>query len=356
MITVPQNISEIFTQPLLQWFKNNGRHHLPWQNPHDPYRVWISEIMLQQTQVITVLPYFERLVAKYPNVNSLAQANVDDVLQLWSGLGYYSRGRNLHKTAQIIAFEHQGQIPDNVSTLIKLPGIGKTTAHAICSLAFNHRTPIVDGNVKRVLGRFFMITETNQRLLDKLYWDYADWCMQTHQCREYTQAIMDLGATCCTPKKPTCTQCPIQQHCQAYSNDMTAFYPLKKNTRQVRNEVGYFLCLEKDQALLLEKRPERGIWGGLWCLPWFKSEQDCHAFIRTNTVVKSSKIKPLAAFKHQFTHFCLQVHPFHISLPSQSQIELHSNPFEWVLLKHIEKLALPKPIQKILYELKNSRL
>lgn len=221
-----------FALPLLAWYQQHGRRDLPWQNPRTPYRVWLSEIMLQQTQVKTVIPYFIRFINRFPDIRSLAGAEEDDVLALWSGLGYYSRGRNLHKTARMICETHNGVIPDKVSELTRLPGIGESTAAAIASLAYNQRTPILDGNVKRVLSRFFLISDSLEltHVKQKL-WKLADACMPSQQCADYTQAIMDLGATCCLARNPTCELCPLQQNCQAFLTKQVKNIPKKKRKK-----------------------------------------------------------------------------------------------------------------------------
>lgn len=224
-----QDLHKKFSQPLLQWHALYGRNNLPWQLPRTPYRVWISEIMLQQTQVQTVIPYFERFMQQFPNINTLAQANDDEVLSLWSGLGYYSRARNLHQTAKIVVQHHGGVLPDNYQLLKELPGIGPSTAAAIASQAFNQPIAILDGNVKRVLTRFFMIKGyPEQAQVKKTLWELANSCMPNENCANYTQAIMDLGSLCCTPKNPNCHNCPLQNSCLALKYEEQHLYPTKR--------------------------------------------------------------------------------------------------------------------------------
>lgn len=228
-----QNLYEQFSKPLLLWFTLHGRKNLPWQHPRTPYRVWISEIMLQQTQVQTVIPYFERFMQRFPNISDLALAHEDDVLSLWSGLGYYSRARNLHQTAKIILQHHQGIFPNDYTLLNELPGIGPSTAAAILSQAFNKPAAILDGNVKRVLTRFFRIQgHPEQTQVKKTLWELADSCMPQENCADYTQAIMDLGATCCTTKNPHCPNCPLQKNCLAFKHQEQYLYPTKKLKNQ----------------------------------------------------------------------------------------------------------------------------
>ncbi|OJX94599.1 MAG: A/G-specific adenine glycosylase, partial [Legionella sp. 40-6] len=262
-------LNDKFSTPLLKWYEIHGRKNLPWQLPRSPYRVWISEIMLQQTQVQTVIPYFERFMKVFPDIETLAYAQDDEVLALWSGLGYYSRARNLHKTAQIIVNEFASIFPQTLTQLINLPGIGESTAAAILSQAFNQRTAILDGNVKRVLSRFFMISgSVDQAATKRKLWSLADACMPEIQCADYTQAIMDLGATCCTPKNYNCVSCPVNTSCLAFNHGEQENYPTKKVKKQIPTVQKKFLVLTNhDGKIYLEKNPSTGIWGGLWCLP-----------------------------------------------------------------------------------------
>ena len=234
---------------MLEWYDQHGRKDLPWQLPRHPYRVWISEIMLQQTQVQTVIPYFNRFIQRFPTINDVAQAEEDEVLSLWSGLGYYSRARNLHCTAKILKENYNSQFPQDLETLTKLPGIGPSTAAAILAQAFNQPTAILDGNVKRVLTRFFLISGwPEQAQVKKSLWELANSCMSIQRCADYTQAIMDLGATCCTSKKPDCKHCPLVNHCLAFKNNEQAFYPTKKIKKPVPTQWQKFLVLYNDKG------------------------------------------------------------------------------------------------------------
>lgn len=254
---------------ILEWFDKNGRKNLPWQKARTPYRVWVSEIMLQQTQVTTVIPYFERFIKKFPDVKSLANAPEDEVLELWAGLGYYARARNLHKTAKIIQQEYKGTFPNDLLLLQELPGIGRSTAGAIFSLGMNQPAAILDGNVKRVFTRLHAIDGyPNASKTLKQLWQIAEDYLPNERAADYTQAMMDLGALLCTPTQPNCKSCPVQKYCLAHAQDKTTDYPTPKPTKSLPVRSSHFLILvNNQQEILLEKRPPAGIWGGLWSLP-----------------------------------------------------------------------------------------
>lgn len=256
----------IFQQNVLAWFDQQGRKDLPWQQNITPYRVWLSEIMLQQTQVVTVIPYFQAFITKFPDVESLAQAPVDEVLQLWSGLGYYARARNLHKAARIIC--EQGRFPDTLDGLMALPGIGQSTAGAILSIAFNKSHPILDGNVKRVLARFKAIPGwTGNSQTNKQLWEISANLTPEIRVAEYTQAMMDLGATVCTRSKPACEKCPLTTACMAFLTQTAANFPTPKKAKALPVKQLVFLLLHNTQQVLLEKRPPTGIWGDYGAYP-----------------------------------------------------------------------------------------
>ncbi|MCR9192644.1 MAG: A/G-specific adenine glycosylase [Gammaproteobacteria bacterium] len=332
-------ITKSFTRSLLNWYAKHGRKDLPWQNPYIDYRVWLSEIMLQQTQVKTVIPYFLRFIVRYPDIHHLAHASLDDVLALWSGLGYYSRARNLHRTAQIIVSQYQGAFPQDLLQLQQLPGIGPSTAAAIASLAFEQPTAILDGNVKRVISRYFLCSGS-----DKVLWQQAQACMPKTQCRSYTQAIMDMGATCCTHKQPQCVRCPLSTHCQAFLQDVIQDYPLKKpqKVRPIRQE--QFLLLHTPERLIyLEQRPAKGIWGGLWCMPNLDNDACARTHLMQHYGLDPQTITPLTSFKHSFTHFHL-----HITAYSIQTAYIASMPGQWVSEEKLETLGLAKPVKKII--------
>lgn len=303
-----------FSEPLLAWYDINGRKNLPWQTPREPYRVWVSEIMLQQTQVQTVIAYFNRFIDHLPTIHDLANANEDEVLSLWSGLGYYSRARNLHETAKIISNEHHGQFPQSLEDLIKLPGIGPSTAAAILAQAFNQATAILDGNVKRVLARVFQINGwPEQAEVKKKLWDLANSCMPQERCADYTQAIMDLGATCCTTKNPNCSNCPLKSMCLAFKNNEQYLYPTKKIKKPVPTHQQQLLVLSNEQDhIYLEKRPPTGLWGGLWCFPSIDVDDCPLNFIKIKYALKGATPELVVAFKHRFSHFHLEINALSI--------------------------------------------
>lgn len=343
------NLSEQFSKPLLDWFAIHGRKNLPWQLPRSPYRVWVSEIMLQQTQVQTVIPYFERFMQRFPNVQDLAAASEDEVLSLWSGLGYYSRARNLHKTAKIITTDYQGNFPNDLSLVHELPGIGASTAAAILSQAFNQPTAILDGNVKRVLTRFFGIPgHPEQAQVKKKLWELAYACMPQEQCADYTQAIMDLGATCCTTKNFDCYRCPLNNHCHAFLQKEQHQYPTKKVRKPVpvQQQQLLVLCNNKNQ-IYLEKRPPTGLWGGLWCLPSL-DEGNCPLdFIRQEYDLNGDKPQQLIEFKHRFSHFLLEINAIRIKTHALGT-KLGENKGQWFSKEKLSSLGLAKPTSKIL--------
>ena len=328
---------------LLTWYDFHGRKNLPWQTPRTPYRVWISEVMLQQTQVQTVLAYFERFMHHFPSLPDLANAHEDEVLALWSGLGYYSRARNMHETAKRLMSQYQGEFPKDCASLMALPGIGESTAAAIVSQAFDLPAAILDGNVKRVLTRLFRIEgypETS--LVKKKLWALAKECMPTTRCADYTQAIMDLGATLCTPKKPNCSQCPLQQKCLAFQHQEVTLYPHKKAKKLIPVEHQQFLVLynEKKQVYL-EKRPSEGLWGGLWCLPSLAENECPLGFIQSQYQWQGENAQEILRFKHQFSHFHLKIKALSIQVNTSQENN-------WFHQAQLGQLGLAAPTSKIL--------
>lgn len=344
-----KNLHEQFSKPLLQWFKLFGRHNLPWQLPRNAYKVWISEIMLQQTQVLTVIPYFERFMNRFPTISDLAEAHEDEVLSLWSGLGYYSRARNLHQAAQLVMKRHDGVLPDNFNLLKELPGIGPSTAAAIASQAFNQPVAILDGNVKRVLTRYFRIKgHPEQAQVKKKLWDLATSCMPQKHCADYTQAIMDLGALCCTSKNPNCINCPLKPNCLALKYQEQHLYPEKKIRKPIPKHHQQFLVLHNERGhVYLEKRPPAGLWGGLWCLPSL-DEGDCPLdFIRLKYHLTGETPKPLLVFKHRFTHLHLEINALSIKTrPIDTMLEERMG--QWFASEQLNSLGLAQPTSKIL--------
>lgn len=300
-------MSESFAQRVLQWFDRSGRTHLPWQQHPTPYRVWISEIMLQQTQVTTVIPYYERFMQSFPTIEHLANAPQDAVLKHWEGLGYYTRARNLHKAAQLIRDQYQGIFPTSLAEVEALPGIGRSTAGAILSLACNQAHPILDGNVKRVLARFHAVEGyPRQTAVQKQLWRYAEQHLPTERNAAYTQAMMDLGATLCTRSKPTCLLCPIQTDCQAFKRGQPEAYPAPRPAKELPEKQAIALLLRNAQGeVALEKRPPTGIWGSLWSFPEFADEKSALASLTTKPLAMAK----LPTLTHGFSHFTLHLTP-----------------------------------------------
>ncbi len=346
----------IFAQRVLHWAAEHGRHHLPWQQSPTPYRVWISEIMLQQTQVSTVIPYFERFMAHYPTVGDLAQAALDDVLHLWTGLGYYARARNLHRCAQIVQQDFGGQFPASVAALSALPGIGRSTAGAILSLGTGIRAPILDGNVKRVLCRFHAVEgwPDAPKVLAAL-WTLAETATPQTHFREYTQAMMDLGATVCTRSKPACTRCPLQDDCQALAQGRTGELPHRKPARALPRKHRFLLmCCTPQGEVLLEQRPASGIWGGLWSLREFESFEALQAYSRDRFGVSIDAQACWPARKHSFSHFHFDFTPVLVPVASPGSEIMEPDTQLWYPLRtpaSAQAIGFAAPVKRLLDEL-----
>jgi len=303
------------------WFHSQGRKHLPWQQNKTPYRVWISEIMLQQTQVNTVIPYYERFMESFPTITHLANAEEDIVLHHWTGLGYYARARNLHKAAKLIIHEHNGQFPENIDDVIALPGIGRSTAGAILSLSLNQHHPILDGNVKRVLARNYLVDGHNGlALFNKILWQLSEQLTPTNDTGFYTQAMMDLGATICTRSKPKCQNCPLQSSCLAFSGDEQANYPQKKPKKKTPEKSTVMIIprikTKTSNNVLMEKRPPTGIWGGLWCFHEVSHINDIPNLLARLNLERVSQ-QALSPFRHTFSHFHLDIQPVLVECKTQ---------------------------------------
>jgi len=342
----------LFQKQLFHWFDQFGRKHLPWQQNKTPYGVWLSEIMLQQTQVSTVIPYFERFMQTFPNLAALANAQEDEVLHLWAGLGYYSRARNLQRAAKMIMEKWQGEFPKNLADLQLLPGIGLSTAGAILSLAFNQATAILDGNVKRVLSRFEGIkAPINEKAGEALLWQLAQKYLPNKRAADYTQALMDLGATICTRRQPACSRCPLIDHCVAYQEELVDQLPYKKAAKPLPTRKTTFFIFKTDDTILLYKRPNKGIWGGLWSLPEMPGEPEKESvclFSQQHFQLKIKTFKALASFRHTFTHYHLIVFPILIScIQAQPKIMAASQQI-WYNPSQPGCVGLPKPIQAII--------
>jgi len=309
---------------LLAWHDAHGRRDLPWQRPRSPYRVWVSEIMLQQTRVATVIGYFNRFIARFPDVHALAGASLDEVLEHWAGLGYYARARNLHRAAQQVRDEHGGELPADIDALQALPGIGRSTAGAILALAHGERHPILDGNVKRVLARYHGIEGwPGQAAVAQALWAHAEAHTPAERVADYTQAIMDLGATLCTRRKPGCAYCPLAEGCVARAEGRPEALPASKPQRETPLRQSTFVIL-RDQAgrLLLERRPPAGVWGGLWSFPEIAGAAgdagaaEAERWCRTQLGVAAGRSERLPPMRHVFTHFRLDITPVLLDVPA----------------------------------------
>lgn len=298
-----------FATAVLAWFDAYGRKHLPWQQNKSPYRVWVSEIMLQQTQVTTVIPYYEKFMARFPDLASLADAAEDEVLAHWSGLGYYARARNLHKCAKLAVQQHGGALPETLDALMQLPGIGRSTAGAILSLSLGQSHPILDGNVKRVLARFFAIDgwPGKSAVLARL-WELSEAVTPATGTASFNQAMMDLGATVCTRARPACEQCPLLDRCKGFAGGQPTDYPGRKPKKTIPVRQTIMLTLmDRQGAVLLEKRPPAGIWGGLWSLPEIKSIDQLQAWLVSSGLESREQTVSVARFRHTFSHYHLDI-------------------------------------------------
>jgi A/G-specific adenine glycosylase len=351
-----------FDLKLIRWQVKHGRHHLPWQNTRDPYAIWLSEIMLQQTQVSTVIPYYQRFLQSFPDIRSLAQASLGEVMVRWSGLGYYSRGRNLHWAARLIVSDHQGKFPANADMILKLPGIGRSTAAAIAVFAYGERCAILDGNVKRVLSRCFGIEGyPGDKKNETRLWQKAEELLPPsdstagenteRRIEAYTQALMDLGATVCTRSKPKCGSCPLRLDCVAFRCNLVDKLPSPRRRKPLPAKETILLVLMHEGNLLLEKRPPEGIWGGMWCLPEMSVGENTleHCKHRFGTELRASVEMQMQPFNHTFTHFKLRIHPQLFPVISfSSRIVQQEGTFTWATLDEALQSAIPAPVRKIL--------
>lgn len=345
----------VFATAVVQWQQSHGRNTLPWQNTRDPYRVWLSEIMLQQTQVATVLAYYDRFVQRFPRVSDLAAASEDEVMALWSGLGYYSRARNLHRCAQDVMMLHGGQFPPSAEQLQTLPGIGRSTAAAIASFCFGERVAILDGNVKRVLTRVLGFAgDLAQGAQERALWSLAtDLLPQDDLARampRYTQGLMDLGATICTGRQPMCLLCPVQALCRGREEGNPEKYPVKtRKLKRSSQSISLLWAQRPDGSVWLEKRPAKGIWSGLYCLPVFESDDAFKSLLPENL---ESRVEPLPAFVHVLTHKDLHLSPwiagFHADQPMPDALACEARPAAWFSPEAWPALGLPAPIRKLL--------
>ena len=339
---------EQFSSAVLEWYDRNGRHDLPWQQDINPYRVWVSEIMLQQTQVSTVLNYFDRFMAALPTVQALAEAPEDEVLHLWTGLGYYTRARNLQKTAKIVMAEHGGEFPHDVEKLVELPGIGLSTAGAIASISMGLRAPILDGNVKRVLARYTAQEGyPGEPKVAKALWATAERLTPQTRVNHYTQAMMDLGATLCTRSKPSCLLCPLEKSCEAHMLGLEIRYPVPKPRKAVPQRATLMpLLANREGAILLYRRPSSGLWGGLWSLPQLDDLSDLNHLADQHALHLGAR-RQLPALTHTFSHFQLAIDPWLVQV-EQTAHHVAEADWLWYNLATPPRLGLAAPVKKLL--------
>jgi A/G-specific adenine glycosylase len=346
------DVDRVFSVRLLSWFDQHGRHDLPWQHPRSPYFVWLSEVMLQQTQVATVKAYFTRFVTRFPTLPDLAAASLDDVLSLWAGLGYYSRARNLHACAKRCVLRHAGTLPMDREQLQALPGIGRSTAAAILAQAFEQKAAILDGNVKRILARVTATLEwPGLAPVERALWHEAERRLPDARFADYTQALMDLGATVCAARAPKCPQCPVSDGCLALSQALTSSIPAKrqKKARPTRF-TNWLLVRDAQDRVLLMRRPELGIWGGLYCLPEASDVADFfnQALPLENLVLHA----PMPDIRHVFTHFSLIATP--VRAYARAAVGLSEPGSIWVNLLTMQQIGLPSPVRRLLEQIFSS--
>ncbi len=345
-------MGDVFSQQVLAWFAKHGRKDLPWQQAPTPYRVWVSEIMLQQTQVATVIPYYQRFMARFPDIASLAAAPIDEVLHHWTGLGYYARARNLHKAAQTIQADHNGIFPTDFETVVNLSGIGRSTAGAILALSQQQPHPILDGNVKRVLCRYHAVSGwPNAPKISEQLWTLAAEHTPREQVAEYTQAMMDLGATVCRRSRPLCLHCPLQSGCQALQQQAVSNYPTPRPKKALPEKNTTFAMLRQGNAVLLQQRPSSGIWGGLWCFPELADESELGDWCQQQFQITPNRWQTWDTLTHTFTHFRLHIQPLLVELSAeQSNLNLPEG-YVWYQLQQPQNLGLAAPVVKLLQKL-----
>jgi len=337
-----------FSSQIITWQKQHGRHGLPWQNTRDAYRVWLSEIMLQQTQVGTVIPYYERFLNTFPSIAKLAHAPDDQVMQHWAGLGYYARARNLHRAAKQIVELHEGIFPHNFDDIHALPGIGRSTAAAISAFAFGERRAILDGNVKRVFARHFGVEgDVKSKPIEVALWAKAESILPKNNIEAYTQGLMDLGSTLCTRTKPICLKCPVARSCVALATGRIDALPGRGVKRKVPHKETRMLVIIDRGEVLLEKRPPTGIWGGLWSLPEVAMKDDAIQKAQSRFGFKSRIIREMEIVPHGFTHYSLSIYPIEIAITKRPTIAMEPG-IMWVNIADAPNAAVPAPVKRIL--------
>jgi A/G-specific adenine glycosylase len=336
---------------LIAWQKRHGRHDLPWQRTRDPYRIWLSEIMLQQTQVATVIPYYERFLRRFPDIAALASAPLDEAMRLWAGLGYYSRARNLHRAAQAVMQGHGGRFPGTFDEVAALPGIGRSTAAAILVFSRGARHPILDGNVKRVLARVYGIRgyPGDKRVADRL-WERAEALLPTRSVEAYTQGLMDLGAGVCTRTRPRCEACPWESSCAARRRGLVAAIPGRKPHKALPQKATTMLALTRAGEVLLEKRPAAGIWGGMWCLPEVARDIEVVRYCKHKFGANADGMEALPSIAHGFTHYKLDIFPVRVRVGKLAP-HVAEPGLIWLPLEEARQAAIPAPVKRILASL-----
>ena len=339
-----------FSGAIIAWYQDHGRKDLPWQKPASAYRVWVSEVMLQQTQVSTVIPYFKRFMREFRTLRTLAASDINQVLGLWSGLGYYARAHNLHKTAEIIHTRFKGRFPKSMDALCELPGIGRSTAGAILSLAMKISAPILDGNVKRILSRYHALPgHSGQSQFLKTLWQLAENYTPESNCQYYNQAMMDLGALICTRLKPQCNRCPLMTSCQAFKENTPLDYPQKKPKKHKPQRQTWMIILQApSNSILLEKRPNSGIWGGLWSFPECANEEEITTLCFQKYQCDILSREPLPILNHSFTHFNLKIRPIVLKINNIPQSVRESDSYFWYTLGKILPGGIAAPVSKLL--------
>jgi A/G-specific adenine glycosylase len=352
--------TSFFAEALIAWHARHGRHDLPWQRDRSLYRVWVSEIMLQQTQVATVIPYYERFMARFRDLSALAAAPLDEVLHLWSGLGYYARARNLHRAAERVRDDFAGEFPTDFAGVSSLPGIGRSTAGAILALALEQRFAILDGNVRRVLARCFGVDgRAKERAVENRLWEISEACTPAANVALYTQSVMDLGATVCTRSRPLCALCPLTAECFARRHGRQAEFPAPRRSspraeRRAKRTI-MLVARRADGAVLLEKRPTRGIWGGLWCLPEFGSEPAARSFALRHLSAPELASPPLPDVAHSFTHFDLAIAPLLVACAGVARV-MEGAETLWYNAREPLAVGLPAPVRLLLERLSEPSL
>jgi len=340
-----------FARRIVAWQRDHGRHDLPWQRSRDPYAIWVSEVMLQQTQVTAVIPYYLRFLERFPDIAALAAAPLDDVMRLWSGLGYYSRARNLHGAACVMSERHAAEFPRAVEDIAALPGIGRSTAAAIAALAFGERRAILDGNVKRVLCRYFGIEgDPATSAVERRLWSIAEALAPARDIEIYTQGLMDLGATVCIRRGAKCDACPVRPGCEALRSGRVDELPAPRVRKTLPERTTAMLLLLHKGEILLEKRPPTGIWGGLWSLPEAEIDADPASICRDRFGAEPRQCTPLPALNHGFTHFRLRIHPVRIDV-ARARKQSSEPGHIWLALDDARGAALPVPVRRILEQL-----